>query len=137
MTIWTTAATDSITSAPWARRPQREAARRRLTDASEAASGSRTTPITATNAATRAANVTTKAEATACGVITNGVEPSQIRPRERSARTASPMPTGRVSSSTATGSATANRTTLRVEKPLSLASATSWRRTSAAEATKT
>ena len=47
------------------------------------------------------------------------------------------MPTGTVKSSTATGSATANRTTLRVEKPRSLASATSWRRTSAADATST
>ena len=137
LTIWTTAATDSITSAPWASSDHREVARRRLTDASDSDSGSRTTPSTATNAATSAAAVTTTADTTACGVTTNGVEPSQVRAMVRSTRTASPMPTGTSAAVPTAGSATANLTTLRAEKPRSLASATSWRRTSAAEAIST
>ena len=135
--IWTTAATESITSAPCASRDHVDVPRRRVADDSEAARGSRTTPSTATKAASRAVAVTTTAETTAWVVTTNGVGPSQIPASTRCPTTASAMPTGTVSSSTVAGSATAKRTTLPVEKPRSLASATSWRRTSAADATRT
>ena len=103
--IWTTAATESITSAPCASRDHVDVPRRRVADDSEAARGSRTTPSTATKAASRAVAVTTTAETTAWVVTTNGVGPSQIPASTRCPTTASAMPTGTVSSSTAAGSA--------------------------------
>ena len=138
VTICTTAATDSITSAPCASRDQRDAVRRRVVDDERGGQGLSDHAEHRHEGGQQGGRRDDDGRDDGLGRDDEGgVAPSQIPPSTRSATTARTIPTGTVTSSTATGSATAKRTTLPVEKPRSLASATSWRRTSAADATRT